>query len=657
MAGEPPARPGPVVLGTAGHVDHGKSSLVLALTGIDPDRLAEEKARSLTIDLGFARLTLPGGRAASLVDVPGHERFIKNMLAGVGGIDAALLVIAADEGPMPQTREHLAILTLLGIEHAVVALTKRDLVDQDWLDLVQSEVEDLLDGTPLARVPIIPVSARTGAGLEDLRAALAHLAGEIPPRPGGDRPRLPVDRAFSVAGFGTVVTGTLSGGGLRPGQELRLYPGERPVRVRGLQIHNQPVDHAPPGSRVAVNLTGVTVDQVRRGDVLAPPGLLTPSLRLDARLRLLPEGDWPLAQNSLIDLFTGAAETPARVTLLDKDRLDPGEEAWVQLRLQHPVAVLWGDRYVIRRPSPSQTIGGGTVVDPNPPRHKRHQPAVLQTLATLATGGPPEVLLAAIAASPLPLPLDSAANLRGLSPGQVTAALAELRATNRVTQVSGERESDRATGYVMTTEQRDLALATALAELRAYHERYPLRRGLPVQTLRGQLGLPPPVADAAIASFAAAGHAALQRDTVRLPGFSIRFSPEQQALVDHYLARLVAEPYTPPTPTAAGLNPELAAALEHLGQVVRIGPDLMFAPEVLDHLVRTILEMIDTAGPVSLGQVRDQFQTTRRYAQAILEYLDRQRLTRRIGDERIRFTPPSATAPTAPPAPPEGDQR
>ena len=316
----PPMRP--FVIGTAGHVDHGKSTLVKALTGIDPDRLAEEKARAMTIDLGFAWLTLPGGQSVSVVDVPGHERFIKNMLAGVGGIDAALLVVAADEGPMPQTVEHLAILDLLGVERGVIVLTKADAVEEDWLELVREEIREHVSSTTLADAPIVAVSALTGEGLPALLETLeAVLAG---PRHGSRRrPRLPVDRVFSVAGFGTVVTGTLSGGEIATGEELRLYPGDRRARVRGLQSHQEKVSRALPGRRTAVNLSGITTEEVQRGDVLAPPGTMTPSQRLDARLRLLPDAPVALKQNDEIDFFTGAAELPARITLLDRERLDP----------------------------------------------------------------------------------------------------------------------------------------------------------------------------------------------------------------------------------------------------------------------------------------------------------------------------------------------
>src|SRR5436190_5787436 len=355
------------VIGTAGHVDHGKSTLVLALTGIDPDRLQEEKAREMTIDLGFAWLTLPSGREVSIVDVPGHERLIKNMLAGVGGLDAALLVIAADEGPMPQTDEHLDILNLLGVSKGIVVLTKRDLVDDEWLALMQEEVRERLKGSTLQDAPIVPVSARMGQGLDDLREEIDRLLLDTEPRADRGRPRLPIDRAFTVAGFGTVVTGTLIDGSLRVGQEVSILPPGLKARIRGLQSHKHKVESIGPGNRVAVNIVGLDVDDLSRGMVLTTPGWLQPTGRVDVYLSLVPDAPAPVEQNDPLDFFTGSAETPARITLLDTERLQPGQSGWAQLRLQELIAAAKGDRYIVRQPSPSLTIGGGQIVDTHPP--------------------------------------------------------------------------------------------------------------------------------------------------------------------------------------------------------------------------------------------------------------------------------------------------
>src|SRR5579875_1870926 len=384
-------------LGTAGHVDHGKSTLVQALTGIDPDRLAEEKARGMTIDLGFAWLALPDGRQVSIVDVPGHEDFIKNMLAGVGGIDLALLVIAADEGVMPQTREHLAILDLLRIPRGIVALSKCDLVDDDWLALVREDVAATLAGTVLAGAPIIPVSALTGAGLPELMAAIAaHLPPEREVAPDAV-PRLPIDRVFTVSGFGTIVTGTLLDGALHVGQEVVIMPGGRRARVRGMQQHQAQVQAALPGTRAALNLAGVARHELARGMVVSLPGALAPSLLLDARVECWAGAPRAIAHNAVLDLAVGAAETTARVRLLAGNEILPGAWGWAQLRLAEPVAVRRGDRFILRNPSPSETLGGGSVVEAPARHHRRNQPGVLAHLAALASGDPTAIIRATLA--------------------------------------------------------------------------------------------------------------------------------------------------------------------------------------------------------------------------------------------------------------------
>ncbi|MGD9713498.1 MAG: selenocysteine-specific translation elongation factor, partial [Thermomicrobiales bacterium] len=393
----------PMVIGTAGHVDHGKSSLVLALTGTDPDRLAEEKARAMTIDLGFAGFDLPSGRWASIIDVPGHEHFIKNMLAGIGGIDLAMLVVAADEGPMPQTVEHLAIIDLLGIERGVVAVTKSDLADEELIGYVIEEIGELLAGSTLAKAPVIPVSSSSRYGLDRLVRAIDEIAGSEGSARFSGAPRLPVDRVFSKSGHGTVVTGTLIGNGVfRIGDELVIMPEERAGRIRGLQSHGKSLREAGPGMRVAVNLTGVDVQGVRRGSVLTISGGVDATHRIDAHIQLLPDAPAQVKQNARVDLFTGASEVQARVTLLESDALEPGKSQFVQLRLANAIAVTAGDRLIVRQASPSRTIGGGAIIDSRPVRHRRFDPKTLDALRLRAAGNPRELALSALTSSPLP---------------------------------------------------------------------------------------------------------------------------------------------------------------------------------------------------------------------------------------------------------------
>ncbi len=374
-----------MILGTAGHVDHGKTALVKALTGVDTDRLAEEKRRGLTIELGFAPLTLPGGRAVSVVDVPGHEKFIPTMLSGCGGLDLALLVIAADQGPMPQTREHLAILSLLGVRAGVVALTRADLGEHSG---VREQVAALARGTFLESAPVIPVSALTGQGLPELLSAIDAQASALPPPALTGSPRLHIDRVFSVAGSGTVVTGTLTGGSLARGAALELWPGALPARVRGLERHGVPAEELPPGVRAAVNLAGVRLEQVRRGMTLAPAGALEVTDRVDVSLTLLPDAPYPVKNNSQLHLHHGTRAVVCRCVLLGRDKLEPGETGFAQLRLAGPLAALEGDRFVVRFFSPLATLGGGVILETHPPRRGRHDPERLAGLAVRAAGDP-----------------------------------------------------------------------------------------------------------------------------------------------------------------------------------------------------------------------------------------------------------------------------
>lgn len=637
------------VIGTAGHVDHGKSTLVKTLTGIDPDRWEEEQRREMTIDLGFAWLTLPSGRSVSIIDVPGHERFIKNMLAGVGGIDAALLIIAADESVMPQTEEHLAILDLLGVEHGLVVLTKADLVDEEWLALVGEEVREKLAGTSLAGAPQVAVSARSGHGLPALLAALDAQLDRTPSRAQEHgAPRLPIDRAFTVGGFGAVVTGTLLDGPLHLGDEVEIGPKGLRARVRGLQTHQRKEEIALPGTRVAVNLAGISHHDLARGDMLALPGQLRPADLLDARLRLVPGAPRPIKQNDRLDLFVGAAETPCRVTLLDSDELRPGQSGWVQLRLDRPIAVSRGDRYILRQPSPSHTIGGGRIVDLNPPRHRRFRPETSAALESLARGRPADLLLRALDDG---LPHEWAALLKdsALPAGAAEEALSELLGEQKVvalgqadkeTKRQGDKEMAPAllislSPGLLISAKGWAALAEKLAAaLRGYHRRYPLRAGMPREELRSRLKLSGDALNALLATAAAQGRAVVRDSSVGLPEHTPTLAPEQERVVRRLLDAYRAAPYSPPPPD---LEPELLGWLLEQGQITRVAPDVAFLPQTYAEMVAWAREQISTTGSVTVGQFRDRFGSSRKYALALLEHLDERKITRRAGDARVLY--------------------
>jgi selenocysteine-specific elongation factor len=427
------------IIGTAGHVDHGKTALIRALTGAETDRLREEQERGMSIDLGFASFQLPSGRLAGVIDVPGHERFLKNMLAGAGGIDLVVLVIAADEGVMPQTREHLDILNVLQARSGLVAITKADLVDEEWLELVRDEIAGALQGTFLEGAPMLAVSSVTGQGLAELTATLDRLAEQVPTRPIVGPWRLPVDRAFTIGGFGTVVTGTLIAGVARVGDRVAVLPRGVETRVRGLQVHGSPATVVEAGTRVAMNLAGVGLEGVERGDVAAPPGVYQPTLALDVRLDVLKSCPREVKNRTRVRVHLGAAEVLARLNLLDADALQPGDSGLAQLRLESPTVAAKGDRYVLRFYSPMTTIGGGAVIDPHPPRHRRFAAAVLQNLAVKEKGTPAELVAEAVQRGGLrPAAPAAVAQALGMPVTEAQALVAELVAEG--TLIPHERE-------------------------------------------------------------------------------------------------------------------------------------------------------------------------------------------------------------------------
>ncbi len=619
------------VVGTAGHVDHGKSTLVKALTGIDPDRLQEEQAREMTIDLGFAWLTLPSGRDVSVVDVPGHERFIKNMLAGVGGIDAAVLVIAADEGVMPQTAEHLAILDLLNVSRGVVALTKQDLVDEEWLDLVREEVAERLRGTSLENAPLVPVSARKRTGLPDLLAALDDVLSRSEQRPDSGVPRLPVDRVFSVQGFGTVVTGTLLDGGLRVGQEVEILPSRRKSRVRGLQIHKQKLEEAAPGRRLAVNLGGVAVDDLRRGDVVMPVGALQPTSRFDAKIRLTADAPRDLEHGQKLDLFVGASEATVSVSLLDADQLGPGESGYAQVRASEPLVLLRGDRFILRQPSPSITVGGGTVLDTRPRRHRRKTEETLAAMHTLERGSPQDLVLSLLARVG---PTEHGTVIKAIGE-HVAPVLDEMRQDGEIELATPQAVATPAS-VLWTRAQWGALVQRVRNAVSAYHTSYPLRTGMPKEELKSRLRLTTRTYAQALAGLVEREVLAEQGAVVRLPEFEVRLDGAAGAEAARVIGLIESGGHTPPSASETGAEPELLQALVEAGRLVKLNDSVYYAPRVYDEMVRRVLERIDQAGVITVADARDMFGASRKYALALLEHLDATRVTLRRGDERIR---------------------
>ncbi|MAG15296.1 MAG: selenocysteine-specific translation elongation factor [Dehalococcoidales bacterium] len=614
------------VLGTAGHIDHGKSVLVQALTGINPDRLREEKERGMTIDLGFAWLKLPSGREVGIVDVPGHERFVRNMLAGVGSIDMALLIVAANEGVMPQTREHLAILDLLEIPRGLVVITKKDLVDEELLALVRMEIEELISTTAISEVPIMAVSALTGAGLPELVLAIDALLGATEPRRDLSRPRLPIDRVFTMVGSGTVVTGTLVDGSLLVGQEVEVIPAGLKSRLRGLQTHKVRLDMVSPGSRVAVNLVGINTTQLQRGDVLTNSDWLKATTMLTVKLRLLPYLRHPLRHSVTVSFHTGSAETMAKVRLLEGDELKPGRSTWVQLLLDRPVAACGGDHFIIR--SPVETLGGGKIVETHTRRLRRFRPEIIENLKVREAGSTEEIVLALLVTKRT-LELSALLSQINLPAGETRAMIASLVEQGKLVHLRQGEQS-----LLVTLFDWERLAEKAREILREYHRKFPTRLGMPEVELGSRLSMGV-YASAALRRLSDAGTIIEEGTAARLPAHKIQLTSVQQAKVATFLGSLARNPYAPPGDL--NLGPDLLNLLIEQHRVVKVGDGVVFTAAAYDQMVKKVTAYIRAHGKVTLAEVRDLFQTSRKYTQALLEHMDGEKVTRRVGDERVLY--------------------
>ena len=627
-----------LVAGTAGHIDHGKTSLVKALTGVDTDRLKEEKVRGITIELGFAHLELPDGVTLGIVDVPGHERFIRTMVAGAGGIDMVMLVIAADEGVMPQTREHMEICRLLGVKRGIVVLTKRDLVDQEWLELVTEELREYLAGSFLEGAAIIPLSSRTGEGLPALREELGRLARQEPEREHTGPFRLPVDRIFTVPGFGAVVTGTLWSGSIRVGDPVELLPSGRTGRVRGIQVYGRQEEQGVAGQRVAVNLQGIDHHHIGHGETLAPPAAFGSTRTLDIRLELLPSAR-ELKHRSKVRLHSGTADSPAQVILPDRESLRPGESAAAQLRLRTPLLLLPGDPFVLRCHSPATTIGGGRVLDPAPPRRRRRSKEALELLVALDGDNAEEKIRLLTRESRLSGISTAEISLRsGCGGGLLEGALGRILARGELVQALKEPRILLTRGDFGALEE------LLMAALIAYMAENPLRDGMGKEELKGQL---PTRSDsrffgALLAALVKEGRLLVRRDRVKLPSAASHPAPERDGVCDALETELRQGGGEPPTvkelcqrlKTPDKPLREYLALLSREGRAVRVSGDLYYAPAALAILHDKLTLFLREEGEINPTGFRNLSGLSRKFMIPLLEYFDNIKLTIRVGDVR-----------------------
>ena len=627
-----------VIIGTAGHVDHGKTLLVKALTGIDTDRLIEEKKRGITIELGFAHLDWPDGTQAGIVDVPGHEKFIKNMLAGAGGIDLAMLIIAADDGVMPQTVEHLDILTLLGVKDGLIVITKADTVDPEWLEMMQEEIREKTKGSFLEEKPIVAVSAYTGQGIPELKEMLRELVRKAEEKSMRIPFRLPVDRVFSVEGFGTVVTGTLIEGSMSEDEIAELVPSGLTAKIRNLQVHGKDVTTAYAGQRVAVNLAGLKKSDIQRGDAVAKPGTVHVGMMLDVRLQNLKDSQRVILNNSQVHFYHGASVLLAKVVLLDRDKLEPGDSCYAQVRFTDPIAAKSGDRFVIRFYSPLETIGGGVILDDSPARHKRFQQPVLEALKIKESGSGGDRVIQVLTefGTELPDAAKLAAKLR-LEEEDVTKAVQELCARGRAVE---PLEGRYASAAVM-----DRTWDTCREILAGYHKTNPLHAGMKEAEVRQKCfkNTDQTTADALLRALRQEGKLRRVSERYALADFEIKFTKRQnnikQKLLQTYRKADLESPATDDVLAGFPQNEKTDAkqVLESLvtgGELVMLTPQICWYKDVYARVCDVVKTHFETHETITLGELRDLINSSRKYTLAVLEYYDKNRITKKDGDLR-----------------------
>ncbi len=622
-----------IIIGTAGHVDHGKTALIKALTGIETDRIKEEKKRGITIELGFAYLDLPDGEKAGIIDVPGHEKFVKNMLAGAGGIDLALLVVAADEGFMPQTREHLGILSLLNISEGIIVVTKKDMVDEDWLEIVCDEIRQEVQGTFLENAQIIPVSSYTGEGIEQLRQAIFTMIDQKTQIKNLDVPfRIPVDRIFSVEGFGTVITGTLIEGTMKVGDPVTVYPSRIESRIRNLQVHSQDVQEAYAGQRVAVNLAGLKKTDLNKGDVIAVPDSMHTTMMIDIHLTVLKDCDREIRNATRLHLYHGARDILCKIVLLDRDSVGAGESCYAQLRLEEEIAVKTGDRFVLRFYSPVETIGGGVILDSNPFKHKRNDATVLESLKLKEGGSDREKISAALR--------DYSARFETLDFLQIQTGIPKEQFDQQINKLIKDKVAFRVSdNVVIHTDYLNRLKDSAVKLLESYHKENPLREGMKKDEFRNKLIKYEDISVVDKITDSLVNRKVLKyvNNCVALADFEVQQDNNQQEIENAFLQG----GFSPESPDQIAARfpkvknfKQVLESLVNTGKLVRVEEKILLHADYYNKALTLAKEHVDQNGQITLAEMRDLMGASRKFAVAVLEYWDKRGITKKVGDAR-----------------------
>lgn len=629
-----------LIIGTAGHIDHGKTTLIQALTGRNTDRLKEEQKRGISIELGFTYFDLPDGRRAGIVDVPGHEKFIRHMLAGVGGMDLVMLVIAADEGVMPQTREHLDILSLLSIKKGLIVITKASLADPDWIELVKEDIAETVEGTFLEDCPILMVDSLSGQGIPELIDHLAKDYDEIEAKDQDAPCRMPIDRVFTITGFGTVVTGTLLEGTVSTEDTMEIYPEEINARVRNIQVHGETVDRAYAGQRVAINLSGLKKDQIHRGSFLAKPGSMTDTLMVDCRVNMLKNSPRPLKQRDRVRIYHGSSEVLARVVILEKEQIEPGESAFVQLRLEESAAFKKEDKLILRFYSPMETLGGAVVIDPTPSKHKALHQDVIDQLQAKESGGPEVHLEQQLLRYSNEIPdLAQLAKYAGYTKEVTLELMDVLKADEKAYTIQGQ-------GFVHWQYYEEITQKAA-ESLAKYHRDYPLRKGMSKEELKSRVFPPgkPKLVEAWFDQLEQEGLIRTEGTFVSLSNFSIKMTPEQKKLLETIESLYTKELFAPPRlEELPDLTREKQKSIQQVLEVmmgdslIRVNQETVFHARALEEAREKLVAYFESHDEIALADFRDLLKTSRKYAVSLLEYFDQARVTKRHGDNRVLAT-------------------